>query len=76
MDVSEAEGPVPESHIALNWFADYFARMASKRFDHLVNIASDVLYFISLVQKVQRRLMRVINSVVDKGKYEKQHAVP
>jgi hypothetical protein len=63
---------VPDVHFALNFLADHFAGLATYQIDHPMNIASGVLHFTSIVQKVQRRFVRVLISNVEKMKYEKK----
>jgi hypothetical protein len=71
-DVSKVKEPVPDVHFALNFLADHFAGLATYQIDHPMNIASGVLHFTSIVQKVQRRFVRVLISNVEKMKYEKK----
>ena len=71
-DTSKAKGHVHDVHFALNHCADHFAGLAVKMIDHPMHIASGVLHYCALVQKIQRRMVRVIISLVEKHRFKKK----
>ena len=67
---------VPDYHFLLNYVADGFAERAAKAAELEMNVVSGVLWYSSLVQKIQRRMVRVIISLVQKATYDKKHRTP
>ena len=75
-DVSKRKHHVPDYHFLLNHVADSFAERAAKSVELEMNVVSGVLWYSSLVQKIQRRMVRVIISLVQKASFDKRHPTP
>ena len=75
-DVSKVKNSVPGYLFALNHVADAMAGRAAQRLDHPMHIASGVVWYSHVVQKIQRRLVRIIISCVNKLSYEKNIRYP
>ena len=63
---------MPESHFALNHAADIFAERGAKAHEVGMHIASGIMYHSALVKKIQKRLVRILISHVDKITYDKK----
>ena len=61
---------VPDSFFLLSHAADKFAEMGARLADLPMHIVSGPLWRMRLVSKIQRRLVRIIISVLHKCKYE------
>ena len=70
--VPKSKKHVPDIFFAVNHVADRFASIAANAVQLDMNVVAKVLYYTSLVKKIQKRLVRVLVSLVEKAKYDKK----
>ena len=63
-------------HFALNHCADHFAGIAAASVQLENNAAIGVVFHCSLVNKIQKRLVRVLASCLEKAKYDRKCFAP
>ena len=66
---------VPDDFFPLNFFPDYFPNLVAKRVQVDLNCASGVLFYSGLVGKIQKRLVRILISHIQKHVYDKKFPV-
>ena len=67
---------IPDVFFVLNHCADYFAGIAAESVQLDMNCVSGVLYRSNLVNKIQKRLVRVLVSCPEKAKYDRKILAP
>ena len=70
--VSKVKHNVPDSHFLLNYSADFFAERAARAVELGMHHVSGVRYFSRMIQKVQKRFVRILISLIDKTRYDKK----
>jgi hypothetical protein len=74
--VKKLKYPVPDAHFAVNHVADHFADVASHAVQLPMQYVSSVVYHAKLVSRIQRRLVRILITSLEKIKFDRRLPQP